>query len=916
MSLRTLFFLFITTFLILQIAALAREDNDQAILSRVQSGRLEAPDDEYVPVPLEDRQTSPPYLSQVPGFFMSQVNVDVVGDNIVGDAGNEPSIAVDPTDPSRMAIGWRQFDTISSNFRQAGWGYTTDSGQTWTFPGVIEPGIFRSDPVLDYDAEGNFFYHSLTDNWTCHVFKSIDGGATWDTGTFAAGGDKQWMAIDRTTGIGSRNIYAYWNGFYSICSPGNFNRSTNGGITFEDCDVIQQEPYWGTLTVGNDGELYLCGASDNNFIVMKSTNAQDSSQTVTWDLATTVSLDGEIWFGEGPNPGGLLGQAWIAIDHSSGPTRGNVYLLCSVSPPASNDPLEVMFSSSTDGGTTWSPPVRINDDSNNYAWQWFGTMSVAPDGRIDVVWLDTRDDPGGYNSSLYYSNSRDAGVSWSENKKLSESFDPHVGWPQQQKMGDYFHMISDSTGAHLAWAATFNGEQDVYYGHIMADTYVPDDYATIQEAIDASVDGNMIIVRPGTYDEYDIDFAGKAVTVTSTDPQDPAVVAATVVNADSMGGVFIFQSGEDTTSVLTGLTLTGGAATFGGGILCISSSPTITYNNITDNAATGTFPEGQGGGIYCDSSSSIVSYNTITGNSANSGGGIYLSDSSPTLLHNNIAENTVSVGGGGIVCSNSALTILNNNITDNTATLGGAGGGGIVCNNSSSLTVTNTNLWNDDAAEGPEIWVGNNSTLTIGYSNVEGGQTPVFVEAGSTLNWGNGMIDTDPLFRDVVGEDYHLMAVVCGDSSDSPCIDAGDPGMTDLVLDCWGGLGATRSDMGAYGGGGEPVAIEDENTNPDFASLPRAFDLAQNYPNPFNPSTTIAIEVPGTAGTKQPVRLTIYDIRGRRVKILIDSGLEPGNHLVQWDGRNDRGETISSGIYLYTLKAAGETFTRKMAVLK
>jgi len=160
------------------------------------------------------------------------------------------------------------------------------------------------------------------------------------------------------------------------------------------------------------------------------------------------------------------------------------------------------------------------------------------------------------------------------------------------------------------------------------------------------------------------------------------------------------------------------------------------------------------------------------------------------------------------------------------------------------------------------------------------------------------------------------MAVVCSDSSDSPCIDAGDPGLTDLVLDCSNGLGATRSDMGAYGGGGEPVAVEDENPNPDFASLPRAFGLLQNYPNPFNPSTTIALDVPGAAGTKQPVILTIYDIRGRHVKTLIDTSLEPGSHLVHWDGRNDRGEQTSSGIYLYTLKAAGETFTRKMAVLK
>jgi len=128
--------------------------------------------------------------------------------------------------------------------------------------------------------------------------------------------------------------------------------------------------------------------------------------------------------------------------------------------------LDVMFTRSTDGGLTWSDPVRINDDSNETAWQWFGTMSVAPNGRIDAVWLDTRDNLGTYLSSLYYSFSIDGGLSWSFNERLSDAFDPHIGWPDQNKMGDYFDMVSDDDGANLAWAGTFNGEQDVYFGRI------------------------------------------------------------------------------------------------------------------------------------------------------------------------------------------------------------------------------------------------------------------------------------------------------------------------------------------------------------------------------------------------------------------------------------------------------------------
>ena len=121
-------------------------------------------------------------------FTSVQVNVDATGANITHDAANEPSIAVDPNDPNRIAIGWRQFDSIHSNFRQAGYGYTTNGGLTWA-TGKIEPGVFRSDPVLGFDAQGKFFYNSLTGDLLCWVFPSTNGGATWGASTPAYGGD-------------------------------------------------------------------------------------------------------------------------------------------------------------------------------------------------------------------------------------------------------------------------------------------------------------------------------------------------------------------------------------------------------------------------------------------------------------------------------------------------------------------------------------------------------------------------------------------------------------------------------------------------------------------------------------------------------------------------------------------------------
>lgn len=452
--------------------SLARGSGTDSLVAPLRSFHHEVPDDPFVPVDRSTMPTSPAYRITTPTFTSVQVNVDSLGRNIVGDAANEPTIAVDPTNPNRMAIAWRQFNTVTNNFRQAGYGYTTDAGQTWTFPGVIQPGIFRSDPVFDYDADGNFYYNSLTTvgpDYLCDVFASSTGGASWGAGIPAHGGDKQWMTIDKSGGQGDGNIYSSWTSSFSSCLPGFFTRSINRNASYQSCVVIPGDPFWGTLAVGPSGELYICGTSNIGIMIAKSSTAQDSNHVVTWDTTVAVNLDGdEVAFAgsNSPNPGGLHGQAWVAVDRTNGPYHGYVYVLCSVQRNSNSDPLDVMFARSTNGGRTWSSPVRVNDDLSTTAWQWFGTMSVAPTGRIDAVWLDTRDNPGSVNSSLYYSYSTDAGATWATNLRLSQAFDPHVGWPNQNKMGDYYHMVSDSTGAHVAWAATFGGEQNVYYGHV------------------------------------------------------------------------------------------------------------------------------------------------------------------------------------------------------------------------------------------------------------------------------------------------------------------------------------------------------------------------------------------------------------------------------------------------------------------
>ena len=543
---------------------------------------------------------------------------------------------------------------------------------------------------------------------------------------------------------------------------------------------------------------------------------------------------------------------------------------------------------------------------------------------------------------------------------------------------------------------------------------VPDDFSTIQEGIYAATENDTVLVQPGTYLE-NINFCGKAIVVGSLflTTQDTTYISQTIIEGNQSDSGIIFELEEDSTSVLTGFTITDHG--FGivcrwnsnpnlrflnindnnGGILCSSSHPNINNITIYNNGSglecnNGSSPSiknvtidsNNGRGFSCSSNASLILENvTITNNSVvgnSNGAGISLFESS-LILTNCIIENNSSTGwGGGIFSNQSEITIVNSRIRNNSSIKGGAmyvaastmnitecvidsnsasnhagaiylsyssadingcsisnnesGGnvGGIYFYKSNHLNITNCTLYNNSGSDSgalrfyieqfptdnPNIlnticW--NNSPneilcsadglmneLHVGYSDIDGGWDEIVTNNNAIVIWLEGNINSDPLFADTSIDNYHLL-------QNSPCIDSGiayyeynNEVIIDLSEDEYYGI---APDMGAYEW--EGVEVEE-----NYIPAPNEIRIS-NFPNPFNPTTTISYSIQNDS----KVNLSIYNIKGQKVNTLTQNEYTKGSHSIIWNGDNESGKPVSSGIYYYKLNINGKTEAVKKCLL-
>jgi hypothetical protein len=367
-------------------------------------------------------------------------------------------------------------------------------------------------------------------------------------------------------------------------------------------------------------------------------------------------------------------------------------------------------------------------------------------------------------------------------------------------------------------------------------------FNTIQEGIDAASDGDTVIVAEGTYLE-NIRFKGKNITVRSTNPLDPAVVAGTVIDGDQTGSVVTFVGTEGEMCVLSGFTVQNGKADNGGGICGgirgIHARATIRNNIITDNRAVY-----YGGGLaFCDG---LIQHNRIVNSSGT--GGAALAYCHGIVRNNAIADNSAETGGGFYDCDG---TIQGNTISGNSATAAiGLGGGLCRCDGAiqNNVISANTALANFGSGGGLCFCAGHvsNNTIVANRSQFGGGIAWCYGTFRNCIIWGNsapndaqqhgfrdmtytciqdgatgeGNIATDPAFVDADGPDDNPNTYEDNNyrlSVASLCIDKGmnEDWMANAVdLDnnprVWHGKSfskAPKVDMGAYEYGSFPFKV-------------------------------------------------------------------------------------------------------------
>jgi Right handed beta helix region len=428
--------------------------------------------------------------------------------------------------------------------------------------------------------------------------------------------------------------------------------------------------------------------------------------------------------------------------------------------------------------------------------------------------------------------------------------------------------------------------------------------------------------------------------------------AATYNTATSGGGgvAFVASSGS-----VHGVTLTRNTGFLGGALLSTSSSDVTLYEN-RFGWNSGTIA----GGVFVNGGTAAVEHNVFVGNVASSyvAGLAMSSASSGSVAGNTFDRNSVTSGAGALAVASSPVPVFDNLVGNST-------GDGIACSGTPPTFFDNNDVWNSSGndyvgcAPGPGSISGDAAFADTASGDYHLGLHSPAIDAGrpgasyddpdgSRGDMGrygaHAFVMDQPVYvKNLVAE----LPVAAGNSPASmtatlrwnknpegdlsgyavycDTVSGFTPGVSNFLAfvaapDSFLAVSLSDSlyyrvnaiDTTGYAGGYSDEVFVSPATAVDGRPLALTTTLYPNVPNPFNPETTIRFDL----AASMPVRLTVYDVGGHRVAVLVNETRGGGPHAVRWRGIDDRGRPVASGVYFYRLEAGRVSETRKMVLLK